>query len=194
MDEIDSDFNDGAVAVVGAKPTRKPRIAREIPETVKASSGGKLAHIRHLAEPLHREFISLRLPTGAARIAFAHLPVFKAVWRLNMRKRANGEPEGARATEIAVEAHLPLTKVQNVIVSLRKSGIIRSVTQYAGWAKVQAFHYGTELGNQLLALAEFLGPDAAVQVGKTKSAWTGRSQTEPESFFRHIELLRGAAI
>lgn len=188
---MDHELDDGATEAVTDRPSRRHPLARDVLEAAQAPSGGKLAMVRHLGDEARREFISLRLPAGAARISFSHLPVFKALWRLTMQKRAAGEMDGVTVAEIARESGLTLTKVQTIIVTLRKSQIIRSVKQHVGWAKVLGHYFPTELGTQLLALAEFLGPNASVQVGRTQAAWSGRSKSEPENFFRHADLLRG---
>lgn len=188
------DLDDGATEVVDVKPARRPRPIVDAGRIANAPAGGRMAQIRVEVPDRGGDFLTLRTPLGASKIAFSYVGVLHGLWRVWSAKRAAGEPDpGASATEVAEAAGVDPARVRTALTSLVRNRVARGITQHIGYQGTRARYYPTEFGVQALALAEVLGPGSAVQVGRTATAWRGRDQDEPGDLFQFAALVRGGA-
>lgn len=186
------EYDDGTVETVDVHPRRRTRSTRTLQDAAKSRSGGRLTQTP--PAPQSPDFINIRTQLGAAKIAQGHLQVFSALWRLWAAKRVEGGDAGVTVAELADSLTRTTQKVHGVLTTLIRNGIVRSIRTNVGWSNVRASYYPTELGVQILALTQALGPGSSVQIGRTATAWSSRSNDEPENFFRHAALMRGSAI
>lgn len=188
------DLDDGAHEVVDIHPARGRLVSASIEEAVATAAGGRMAALHAKSAPHRTDFLILRSPTGAAKIALAHVPVFSAIWKAWAAKRVTGAADpGVSPTDIAEAADLEVSEVRTVIVSLLRNGLIRVATTHVGMRGARSLYYPSQAGVQALAFAEVLGPGSFVQVGRTNKAWTSRNHDEPGNIFQHAALLRGGA-
>lgn len=151
--------------------------------------GGTLA--REKAARATKEFISLRGPMGEAKLALSHAPIFAAVCRIAEANAATNP--GASPGEVSQDTGHPESAVRGILASLTRSGVLRNQTTHVGWQGTRARYFPTEIGRQLFALASVLPMGSRVQVGKTQSAFSSRSRTEPANLFDHARFLRAGA-
>lgn len=184
-------LEDGAHEVVEGRPSRSRTPVADLSEVARAEIGGRMAKIQAAGDRARREFLLMRSPAGAVKVALVHVPVFRALSRACLKRKARGEVDhGASANEIAEVAELPPEKVRSVLASLVKNRAVRSKTTHLGWQGYTAVYYPTMLGQELLAMAERWGEGVLVQVGSTTSSWKDRSASEPPNLFQHADLIR----
>lgn len=190
---VNPDFEDpthGDAEDVEFRPLRSPPDALSTQKAAELPPGTKMAS-RQPSEASSQEFITYRTPSGAARIPLSHYPVLAALWGLWARKRAGGEEAGVSVAEIAEDSGLLEQSCWSIVTSLLKNRLISRITVSRGYGGRKARFYPTTLGQELYALAEYLGYGSSIQIGKNETAWADRSNDEPESFFQWAKLLRG---
>ena len=189
MTEVDLD--DGASEVVASKPRRKAPRTASVAEAAAEPVGGRLSRMRAAAAQTRQEFTMVRAPLGVTKVALPHLGLFGTLWRLWAAKRVAGGDPGVSVAEIAEAEDRPLSGVRTILATLIRNGVVRSKRTSVGWENTRARYYPTELGTQVLSIAQMLGPGTSIQVGGTATAWKSRSATEPANIFRHAAFLRG---
>lgn len=193
MAEKTYDLDDGAKEAVTRSPRRRAPTVASLVEAAAMPVGGRMARMRATAASKRQEFAMIRAPLGVAKIALQHLAIFDALWRLWAAKRVTGGNPGVTVHEIASGDHTTLSAVKSALATLIRNGIVRSTRTSIGWANVKAIYFPTELGIQILGIAQLLGPGTSIQVGRTPEAWRSRAADEPDNFFKHAAFLRGAA-
>lgn len=187
----DLDPNDGMSEDVARSPRRSPPDALSVQEVAEQPAGG-LKALRGLPEAARsQEFVTLRTPSGAAKITLSHYPVLAALWGLSARKRAGGEGAGVSVTEIASESGLTEASCWSIVGTLLKNQLIHRITVSRGFGGRKARFFPTTLGVEIFALAEYFGYGSSIQIGKNETAWADRSNDEPENFFQWAKLLHG---
>lgn len=184
------ELDDGATEVIENHPRRRPPAFASVAETASKAAGGRLTQAETPASDERHDYVNVRTQLGAAKITLGHLHVFSALWRIWAAKRVNGVDGGVTVADLTDALQRTPQAVRTVVATLIRNNIIRSVRTNVGWANVRASYYPTELGTQILALTQALGPGASVQIGRTATAWSSRSDDEPENFFRHAAFLR----
>jgi len=189
MDEPTRDTGDGA------QPPRKTFRTASAAEAAAQPVGGRLARARAAAAQTRQEFTMVRGPLGVTKISLPHLDLFGVLWRLWAAKRVTGEADpGVGVAEIAETAGKAVGSVRTILATLIRNSIVRAKKTSVGWASNRTSYYPTELGSQVLGIAEMFGVGTSVQVGGTASAWRSRSSTAPASIFQHAAFLRGMVI
>jgi len=186
------ELDDGTTEAVDTHPRRRVPTTLSVAETVKRIPGGRLTQVEGIAPETRNDYVTARTQLGASKIAFQHLPFFSALWRLWAAKRADGSDAGVSVAELSEATKSSTQRVHAIVATLIRNNIIRSVRTNVGWANVRASYYPTELGTQMLAMSQALGPGSSVLIGGTATAWGSRSEDEPENFFRHAALMRGS--
>lgn len=185
------ELNDGAKEVIEQRPARK-RPKKDSPATAaKVDPGGRMKAMRDAGTRHRQEFILVRTPRGAAKIALPHFDMLKLVWRLWLAKRVALDPDpGVSQPEIVEASGLPQNFVANVLQSLKRNEAIRSVVSHVGWRGTRAKYYPTIGGEEILRFADYLGRDSYVQVGRSMKAWRARNQDGPSDMFRYAAFLK----
>jgi hypothetical protein len=188
------DQDDGAIEVVDRRPARSAGPVFDVKTIALQPAGGRLASAR--SHPEERDnFITMRTPMGAAKIAFTHAATFNSLWRAWTAKRTRGEADaGVTVSEITAIEGLPLHEVNAALRSLTRNRVVTVITQHIGYQGTRARYYPTEIGIQAFALAEVLGAGSLIQIGRTSRAWRGRDRDEPADLFQFAALLRGGSI
>lgn len=164
----------------------------ELHDAAQAASGGRMTAMRDAAKDSQMHFLMIRSKTGAARITLNHATTMHALWKLWAAKRSQGvDDPGVTISEIAGSMNLTTERVQTTLNALRRNGSVRWTRQYAGYGASWSRFYPTEAGIMLMGVADVLGCDSFVQVGRTSKAWRARSQTEPSNLFAHANMLKG---
>lgn len=184
-------LDDGATEEVASQPRRKAPTAASVTEATAMPVGGRLASMRLAKAQNKQEFTMVRAPLGVTKVALPHLTLLADVWRLWGSKRVTGGDPGVTVAEVASATDRPVGGVRAILATLIRNGIVRSTHTSVGWAGSRARYYPTELGVQVLSIAQMLGPGTSIQVGRTASAWRSRSASEAANIFRHAQFLRG---
>lgn len=185
------ELDDGTPEVVDRYPQRRTPVTAAVADVAALRPNANLEAFRAAGDSGRREFVLIRTPAGAAKIAFTHVPVFATIVRLWMARRAEGAADpGVSPREVSEAMGVPPTSLQNVFVSLRRNEMIRSKVTHVGYQGVRAKYYPTEAGAQALAIAELLGPSSLVMVGGQVNAWKGRNMSEPPNLFHFAALMR----
>jgi hypothetical protein len=196
---MDDDFfdldDDGAKAVVAARPARGTLPPMDLGRLVRARSGGRMSDIRAAGKATPKDYLLLRLPQGAARAPLGHAIAFQALWRLWTAKRVTGDDDvGSTYAEIACEAKITPMAARTAVGSLLRNQMVRAVQTHVGYQGVRTRFAPTAFGSQAWALAEVLGPAAFVQVGRVSKVWRNRSNGEPNDLFQFAALVRGGSL
>lgn len=190
IDELDDMDDEGAMAEAHALPRRAPRTLSL--DAAASTPAGKMAAMRAKAAPSLREFFSMRTPSGPIKIAFTHMPILHAVWRVWAAKRAEGaDNPGASSAEIAEAMGVHSDSIRGILASLVRNEVVTATYRHVGYRAARALYSPTHSGTQALALMSVLPMGSFVHVGKTRTAWGSRSRTEPSNLFQHAALLRG---
>lgn len=194
MDELDLETELDLTGIVDLQPPRRTPLTLSVEDAARERSGGHMARMRAAAEKGRREYISIRGPLGAVRVAVTHVPILQTIWRLWAAKRVRCEEEtGVTAGEIVEETGLPLPSVRHVIQSLLRNNALVATTRYVGFRGTRAHYSPTDAGVRVLSLISLLPLGSQVQVGRTAGAWRARHATEPSNLFQHAAFLRGGA-
>jgi len=188
------ELEDNAAEVVETHPARRRPPRDDTSKVAKADPGGRMEKMRAAGTRHRQDFILVRTPRGVAKISFPHFDTYKAIWRIWLSKRTNAEPNpGVTITDLMEMTGQRQNTLQNIVTSLRKNGIIRSVVQHVGWRGTRAFYFPTTVGDELLKMAEYLGPGSMVQVGRNSTAWRARNQDQPQDIFKFAALLKNGS-
>lgn len=191
MNMQDPLIDDGAREVVDVRPLRAKPVVASLSEVLATPIGGRMAKMRAAGDRARREFLHMRTPAGAVKMALVHVPVARALVRAYNVKRARCEEDfGCTIAEIAAAGGLDEAKVRNVLPSLVKNQAVRSKVSHVGWQGVRGRYYPTDLGYELIAMAERWGEGVMVQLGAPANAWRSPSLTEPSDIFQNIDLIK----
>lgn len=183
-------LDDGSHEVVDVHPARPVYAAADLEDVVRGKPHANLEAMRRAGERARSEFMHLRSPRGAVKIALTHVPVFAALVRVWTAKRADGAPDaGVTAVEVAEAADVPVNTVRSIIRTLIRNQVVLAKTTYTGWQGMRALYYPTTVGAEALAIAEVIGYGSMIQVGRGHAAWKARSSGEPPNLFQFFSLV-----
>ncbi len=125
------------------------------------------------------------------RLSLPHVPIFKMLWKIWLKKKLDGDPLATNAYELTDAMDIAYSTVRAALESMARNGMVREHSTLMGRYRASYGYEPTQTGIELLALAEYLGDGALVQIGRKSSAWKSPSSSEPKNLFEHARLLNG---